>query len=105
MNISAADFSKELSAQSDIHIIDVRSELEFSTFNIGGENIPLGNLPGALPDLELNNSENIIVLCQHGLRSETARRMMESAGYTNVKNLEGGLLAYRKFLQVKPADA
>lgn len=99
MNISATEL-KELTKQKDVHIIDVREELEYYTFNIGGQNIPLGRLPGAIEDLELEKTDEIVVICQRGLRSETARRILAAAGYLNVKNLEGGLLAYRKLVHI-----
>ncbi|MDF3076526.1 MAG: rhodanese-like protein [Sphingobacteriaceae bacterium] len=99
MNISVAALKQKLSEQKGVHLIDVREELEYHTFNIGGENIPLGRLPAGIEDLELERTDEIVVICQRGLRSETARRILAAAGYLNVRNLEGGLLAYRKLAE------
>lgn len=96
MNITVSELNDRINRKHPIIIIDVREELEFHTFNIGGENIPLGRLTGGMIELEFNKENEIIVLCQRGLRSETARRVLVSQGYENVKNLQGGLLAWRK---------
>jgi len=96
MNISSVDLKQQLSGKSSVNIIDVREELEYHTFNIGGENIPLGKLPAMIDELNYEKMDEIVVLCQHGLRSETARKLLAAAGFTNVWNLKGGLQAYIK---------
>ena len=96
MDITVSELSERLSNLDSVRIIDVREELEFHTFNIGGENIPLGKLLAEVNEIEFNKEEEIVVVCQRGLRSETARRLLVSHGFGNVKNLSGGLLAWRK---------
>lgn len=81
---------------SSFKIIDVREQIEFQTFNLGGHNIPLGILLKNPDDLEEWKNEELIVICQHGLRSETARRFLLMNGFKNVRNLHGGILALRK---------
>jgi rhodanese-related sulfurtransferase len=95
-DISAAELKEKLSQGDSVLLIDVREQLEYHTFNIGGENIPLGYLSKALGELEYSKEANIVVICQRGIRSETARRLLVSAGYKSVRNLTGGLLAYRR---------
>jgi adenylyltransferase/sulfurtransferase len=94
MNISPGELKKQLSGNKDVKIIDVREELEFHTFNIGGENIPLGKLSAMIDELSYEKADHIVVLCQHGIRSETARKLLKIAGFTNVQNLAGGLKHY-----------
>lgn len=95
-DISAAEFKKRNIAPIPFQIIDVREELEYQTLNLGGDNIPLGKLLSEADDLEYDKGIEIIVICQRGLRSETARRTLKNLGYNNVRNLAGGLLAIRK---------
>ena len=95
-DISAAEFKKRNIEPLPFQIIDVREELEYLTFNLGGTNIPLGKLLTEADDLEYEKEIEIIVICQRGLRSETARRVLTIHGFTNVRNLTGGLLAIRK---------
>ena len=98
MNISINEFRLQSNKTTTFQIIDVRSELEFHTYNIGGINIPLGKLPSQLEDLPFGIDQEIIVICQHGIRSETARVLLKNNGFKNVKNLKGGLAALRKVL-------
>ena len=95
-DISAVEFIERNSESSSFTLIDVREELEYLTFNVGGENIPLGKLLRDIDDLDYEKEMEIIVLCQRGLRSETAKRALINNGFTNVRNLIGGLLAIRK---------
>jgi rhodanese-related sulfurtransferase len=95
-DISAVEFIERNSDSSSFTLIDVREELEYLTFNVGGENIPLGKLLRDIDELDYDKEMEIIVLCQRGLRSETAKRALINNGFTNVRNLIGGLLAIRK---------
>ncbi|WP_291402145.1 rhodanese-like domain-containing protein [Daejeonella sp.] len=95
-DISAVEFIERNSDSSSFTLIDVREELEYLTFNVGGENIPLGKLLRDIDELDYDKEMEIIVLCQRGLRSETAKRVLINNGFTNVRNLIGGLLAIRK---------
>ena len=95
-DISAIEFKEKLSQGASVHLLDVREEIEFHTFNLGGKNIPLGKLALSLEELDDIKNDEIVVICQRGIRSETARRLLVSAGFKHVKNLTGGLLALRK---------
>jgi rhodanese-related sulfurtransferase len=95
-DISATEFIIRKAESVSFTIIDVREELEYQTFNIGGQNIPLGTLLRDIDEIDLEKETEIIVICQRGLRSETAKRALINNGFINVKNLVGGLLAIRK---------
>lgn len=96
MDISAAEFKIRLGDPLTFTIIDVREEIEFQTFNLGGENIPLGILLKNEEFPDYKKDREIVLVCQRGLRSETARRALTLRGYTRVRNLTGGILALRK---------
>jgi adenylyltransferase/sulfurtransferase len=89
-DISAQEFNK---LKNDFIVLDVREKLEYHTFNIGGLNIPLGRLPQLIEDneLEIDTDIYIVVVCQRGLRSKTAKLILQNAGYKNVSNLIGGI--------------
>ncbi len=95
-NISAAELKKRISENDPVVILDVREELEFHTFNIGGENIPLGRLPSLIEELDYEKTTEIVLICQHGIRSLTATALLQAAGFVNARNLQGGLVAYRR---------
>src|SRR5690606_36363798 len=100
-DISTIEFIELLKKENHkVILLDVREEIEFHTHNVGGKNLPLGKLSGAIADEELDFSKNdtIIVICQRGIRSKTAKTVLEQNGYKNVRNLLGGLLNLRKVL-------
>ncbi|MFM6953629.1 MAG: rhodanese-like domain-containing protein [Sphingobacteriaceae bacterium] len=98
-SISAEELHAKLAEGQKPFLLDVREELEFHTFNIGGENIPLGSLIQSIDELEINPEEEIVVICQRGIRSLTACGVLEAAGYTQVLNLKDGLLGWQKHQQ------
>ncbi|GAB3931604.1 rhodanese-like domain-containing protein [Mucilaginibacter myungsuensis] len=98
-NISAAEFIERISNGEKLNLLDVREPIEYHSFNLGGENIPLGKLPDALPLDDIDTDDEIIMICKAGLRSGTAQSILQQNGYTNVRNLTGGLLAVQKLKQ------
>lgn len=79
-----------------INLLDVREEIEYNTYNIGGKNIPLSKFIENLSQIAYNKTDEIVVICKIGLRSETAQSILMQNGYQNVKNLTGGLIALQK---------
>jgi rhodanese-related sulfurtransferase len=95
-DIKASELIERLDAGEPVTLLDVREPIEFHTFNIGGTNIPVGQLIQEAEDLELDKEEEIIVLCQAGVRSKTAQAVLRQHGFRNIRNLTGGLLALRR---------
>jgi rhodanese-related sulfurtransferase len=93
-DISAIDLKVKLEQKEAFYLLDVREKLEFFTFNIGGQNIPLGQLSNRIEELPEDLNAEIIVICQKGIRSRTAQTLLTQAGYTNIKNLKAGLSAF-----------
>lgn len=98
MNITVADWKKKLDAGEEIKLIDVREQYEHDEFNIGGELIPLGSLTAAIQEMELSQDTPIVVYCRSGNRSMMGRHLFMTAGFTNVLNLEGGMLAWQEMI-------
>lgn len=94
MDITVKELKEKLDKGEDFVLIDVREPYEHEEFNVGGELIPLGSIPTSLEDLEAHKEDEIVVYCRSGRRSATARELMQQAGFKNVRNLEGGMLAW-----------
>ena len=76
-------------------IIDVREDWEYQETNIAGSRlIPLGTLPQRLDDLEEYKDQEVIVHCRSGARSANAKAFLQQQGFSNVRNMLGGMLAY-----------
>ncbi|MES2810669.1 MAG: rhodanese-like domain-containing protein [Bacteroidota bacterium] len=94
--ISALSLKSRQQSGEPLNLLDVREEIEFHTYNIGGQNIPLSKLNEDMDLITPNKNDEIIVICKAGLRSSTAQAMLIQNGYNNVKNLSGGLLALQR---------
>lgn len=76
-----------------IVVLDVREYHEYDICNIEGSVlIPLGELSDRLE--ELNEEDEIVVHCHHGVRSMKATQLLRDRGFKNVKNLQGGIDAW-----------
>lgn len=95
-DITAPELKQRQQAGQAPTIIDVREPWEFEESHISGsQNIPLGNLPTALDDLEDLKDQEVIVHCKSGARSSAAKAFLTQQGFSNVRNLEGGIMAYQ----------
>jgi rhodanese-related sulfurtransferase len=78
-------------------IVDVRETNEVTAAHIPGAiNIPLSQLKQRLTELDNYKNSEIITQCRTGGRSAEALKILTASGFTNVKNLEGGILAWEK---------
>ncbi len=76
-------------------ILDVRNPEEIAICRIAGSVvIPLPELPSRLS--ELSPADSIVVHCKSGVRSAKAITLLQAAGFSHLKNLEGGILAWIK---------
>jgi len=92
--VSVEQLKAELDAGRKPFILDVREPHEYQIVNIGAPLIPLGQLPGRLNEIPVDKDEEIIIHCRSGARSQKASLELKAAGFTNVKNLAGGILAW-----------
>ncbi len=97
-NITVQELKHRMNAGEKPLIIDVREPEEVAESRIeGSTHIPLGNiLSFQLGEIEdLDKDTELILQCRSGKRSMQAGMMLETMGYTNVKNLEGGILDWQ----------
>ncbi len=96
-NISVGEVKERLANGEKLHLIDVRELHEREAFNIGGIHCPVGKIQTMQVDeLEDWKDEEVICYCHGGVRSTSATLILETLGFTNVKNLTGGMLAWGK---------
>ncbi|MGB6976776.1 MAG: rhodanese-like domain-containing protein [Gammaproteobacteria bacterium] len=79
---------------TDFILLDVREPHEYAICNLGGYLLPLSELNNRLHELE--KSKYYVVHCKSGNRSRKAVTILQTAGFKNVKNLTGGILAWAK---------
>ncbi|GAA4381373.1 rhodanese-like domain-containing protein [Hymenobacter koreensis] len=94
-DITPSELKERQQQQQAPIIIDVRETWEHEEARIdGSRNIPLGELPGKLEELEDLKHTEVVVHCKGGGRSATAKALMQQHGFQNVRNLLGGINAY-----------
>lgn len=94
MDIEVQELKQKLDGKEDFVLVDVREVYEHEEFNIGGLLIPLGELAFKLSELDEAKGKEVVVYCRSGKRSAMAQHLMQQAGFQNVRNLEGGVLAW-----------
>jgi adenylyltransferase/sulfurtransferase len=91
--ITATALKQELDAGAPIVVVDVREPQEYQINRIAGSVlIPLGELPRRYEELDPNAA--IVCQCKSGARSAKATAFLRTAGFTNVRNLTGGILGW-----------
>lgn len=84
---------KKLKKGADIKLIDVREPFEYSFQRIPEAiNIPLGQLQSSLE--ELNQDDEIYLICQTSNRSSVAGQRLVDLGYKNVYNVFPGMIGW-----------
>lgn len=87
------------STNKDFDLIDVREEWEHNAYNVGGRNIPMGDLMTKKD--ELPKGRDVVVYCEKGIRSVIAIQRLEAMGFHNLINLEGGMSNWRRQIETK----
>jgi rhodanese-related sulfurtransferase len=96
MDITVQELKNKLAAEDGFVLIDVREPYEHEEFNVGGNLVPLGDIPNRLGELEDFKDHEIIVYCRSGKRSANAQAFLQQNGFQNVHNLTGGMLAWEE---------
>jgi rhodanese-related sulfurtransferase len=96
--ISVQELAKRLAdSEPGLQLIDVREPKELEIASIDGfVNLPLSEFAQwgeEVPNRFDPNAETI-VLCHHGVRSAQMCQWLVAQGFTNVKNITGGISAY-----------
>ena len=87
------ELKRRLDRHDNVFILDVRNPEEYQICRIPGSTlIPLPELPRRFQELDRNRE--LIVHCKSGMRSLKATQFLRQQGFSNVKNLKGGILAW-----------
>ncbi len=94
--ISAKEVFEKLQGAEKPFLLDTRGPDEYETMRLGvGETlIPLGALRGRLGELPEDKDREIICFCKISLRGYEAALILQANGWTNVKVMEGGIMAW-----------
>lgn len=92
-HISTAQLKGELK-DKDKQFVDVRTPGEYKGNHIKEfKNIPLHQIAQKC-EKELSKDKEVVVICQSGMRSQKASRILKKSGFSKVTNVKGGMSAW-----------
>ena len=95
--IAADELMSRIEAETAPTILDVRRPEEFAAGHVPGAiNIPHTELEKRYSELEMEGSEELVVYCQSGRRAAIAEAALGELGFTNVRDLEGHIAAWKE---------
>ncbi|MBK9052753.1 MAG: rhodanese-like domain-containing protein [Chloroflexi bacterium] len=78
---------------ANVFVLDVREQYEYDEGHIPGVTlIPMSEITTRLS--EIPTDQKVIVTCRSGNRSDQVTDFLREQGFTNVHNMEGGILAW-----------
>jgi adenylyltransferase/sulfurtransferase len=93
--IDVVELKRKLDEKEDFLLLDVREPLELAICKLDqAVHIPMKLLPEQLHKLQ--KDKEIVVMCRSGSRSLHVQSFLKSQGFTNVKNLKGGILDWAR---------
>ncbi len=85
----------DLHTKRAAYIVDVREPFEWDEAHVAGaRHIPLGEIEARLADIP--QDKPVLVFCRSGNRSGKATEKLLAAGLKDVRNIEGGILAWNR---------
>jgi rhodanese-related sulfurtransferase len=102
-NIEVEEFCNRIANNPEVIILDVRTPEEFAGTEMevpsfghfkNAININVNELESRLKELEKYKYKEVLVYCSHSHRSPRASYLLNEKGFTNVKNLSGGVSTF-----------
>ena len=93
IGITPMEVKARLDAKEDLLLLDVRSPAEHQQEHLAGSTlIPLGALRSRLSELPRN--KEIVTFCKVSLRGYEAAKILQAAGFSRVKVMDGGMAVW-----------
>ncbi|WP_232280220.1 rhodanese-like domain-containing protein [Roseiflexus castenholzii] len=94
LNVDVATV-RAIMERDDVVLLDVREPEEYAAGHIPGVRLmPMGTVPVRLN--EIPTDKTVIVTCRSGNRSGQITDFLRRNGFTNVHNMQGGILAWQR---------
>lgn len=92
--ISGAEVQAMLARGSSARLVDVRQPWEHARSHISGILLMPMDEFAARYTGELDPADEIVCVCEHGIRSTAAAHFLAAQGYQNVATMTGGMAEY-----------
>ena len=95
-HVNVATFA-QFEQNADAQLLDVRTAQEYAEGHIEGSvNIDIFSADFDQQVQQLDKSKPVYVYCRSGRRSANAMARMKDAGFTEIHNLQGGIMAWQQ---------
>lgn len=96
-SITVARLHELSQSNHDFFLLDVRSDREYRSGHLSFTDvlIPHTDIGRNLDRLPKDKTAEIYCICRMGLRSASATRQLRQIGYSNIHNVEGGMIAWQ----------
>lgn len=75
-----------------IRLLDVRTKEEWDLVRVPGSiHIPLGELEKRADEIEVEDGQELMVICHHGVRSLKGALALRALGFPEAKSVAGGI--------------
>lgn len=91
-DIDVMQLKAKLESNDSFLFLDVREPHEYANANLKAINIPLGSVLKRISEIEDHKEKEVIIHCRSGQRSGVAKDLLIKAGFTNVRNVLGGIM-------------
>ncbi|GGE11411.1 MULTISPECIES: rhodanese-like domain-containing protein [Sphingobacterium] len=92
--ISVQELKDMMDHNVEFQLIDVREPFEYEVSNLNGVNIPLSGV--VIESDKISRDIPVVIHCRSGKRSAQAVMLLEQEGFSNLSNLQGGILAWKE---------
>jgi sulfur-carrier protein adenylyltransferase/sulfurtransferase len=88
--IAPLELKTRLDDGEDIMVIDVREDWELEMSKLEGVvHIPMSDIPDSVS--QLPKDKPVVIICRTGSRSTNVVKWLETQGFSNMLNLDGGI--------------
>jgi rhodanese-related sulfurtransferase len=95
-SITAEELNEQIQRSQAPLILDVRTKSEYARGHIPGAlNIPHDQLRNRLSEINAAKTEEIVIHCYSGHRAKIAKKILISAGYLYVRDLDGHMNGWK----------
>ena len=91
-SVNVAELKAMQENNEDFQLIDVREQYEYDEVNMGAFHIPMGEIMDRMD--EISRDKKVVIHCRSGARSANVIGFLETQGFDNLYNLDGGILAW-----------
>lgn len=94
-DITVKELKERLDAGEALVVVDVRETWEWENGHITELNIPMGTVPVRINELDQYKDQELVINCRSGGRSGQITNYLSGQGFSKVRNLAGGMLAWK----------